>query len=45
MKKETIKVIMPIEQPKVNTNYNPCGELQNSMPRSINTPAPPKPKK
>lgn len=43
MNKETIKVVKPIETPKVIINL-PGDKIQGSMPKAVNVPPPPKPK-
>lgn len=45
MNKKTIIVIKPIEPPKIAIRRLPGDGAQSSIPRSINTPPPPKPKK
>ena len=44
MNKEILNVIRPVEQPKL-INDLPGDRIQGSMPKAVNVPPPPKPKK
>lgn len=44
MNKEILNVIRPVEQPKLIIDL-PGDRIQGSMPKAVNVPPPPKPKK